>query len=113
MRYLVAFLALWFAAQLRADPPGVGEVKALPGFKAEVMYRVPREQGSWVCMTCDPKGRLVASDQSGGLYRITLPTAGRAVRVERLATDLGSAQGLVFAFDSLYVVVNKKNGSGL
>jgi putative heme-binding domain-containing protein len=64
-------------------------------------------------MTCDPKGRLVASDQYGGLYRVTLPTAGRPIRVERLAIDLGSAQGLAFAFDSLYAVVNKKDGSGL
>jgi putative heme-binding domain-containing protein len=118
MRYLVAFAALWSATQFRADPkdpspPGAGEVKTLAGFKAEVVYRVPRGQGSWVCMTCDPKGRLVASDQYGGLYRVTLPAAGRPVRVERLGTDLGSAQGLAFAFDGLYAVVNKKDGSGL
>src|SRR5207248_11081094 len=37
-----------------------------PGFKAELLYRVPREtQGSWVCMAADPRGRLIASDQSG------------------------------------------------
>jgi glucose/arabinose dehydrogenase len=64
-------------------------------------------------MTCDPKGRLIASAQSGKLYRITLPQAGRPVRVEPLDVELGNAQGLTYAFGALYAVVSRKNGSGL
>ena len=43
------------------------EVKVLPGFKAELLYSVPKgEQGSWVSMTVDDKGRLITGDQGGG-----------------------------------------------
>src|SRR5262245_33475182 len=55
------------ALPAKAAPPqvdaGAAELKPLPGFRAEVVYRVPRSQGSWVCLTADPRGRLVASDQ--------------------------------------------------
>ena len=49
-----------------------------PGFQVERIYSVPKEKyGSWVSITTDPKGRLIASDQEKkGLYRIT-PRQGR------------------------------------
>src|SRR5262249_12705589 len=50
------------------------------------------------------------SDQYGPLYRITPPPVGgkpSETKVEKLPIDIGEAQGLLFAFDSLYVVVNK------
>jgi putative heme-binding domain-containing protein len=78
------------------------------GFRAELLYTVPlEEQGSWVCLTTDPQGRLIASSQYGGMYRITLPKAGEkpeTIKVEPLGVDIGCAQGLLWAFDSLYVV---------
>jgi putative heme-binding domain-containing protein len=100
-----------------ANPPATGAVASslarsftvLPGFQIDGVYRVPAEQGSWVALTVDPKGRLISSDQSGKLYRITLAT-NAPPRVEPLAVELGSAQGLLHAFDSLYVVVNRKRG---
>jgi putative heme-binding domain-containing protein len=94
-------------------------IKVKKDFKVELLYSVPKEtQGSWVSLCTDPKGRLIASDQYGKLYRITPPPAGgsaEATRVEELPVDLGEAQGLLWAFDSLYVVVNrgKKYESGL
>ncbi len=50
----------------------------LPGFQVELLYTVPKPtQGSWVCVTTDPKGRIIASDQEGkGLFRITPPPIG-------------------------------------
>ena len=101
------------AALALAAPPADEPVRARPGFRVEVVYRVPRDQGSWVCLTCDPAGRLVASDQSGKLYRLTLPAAARPVAVEPLDVKLGSAQGLLFAFGSLYAVVSRGKESGL
>lgn len=83
-----------------------------PGFRVELVYKVPREQGSWVCMTIDPKGRLIASDQDGKLYRLSM-AAGQVEKVEPLEIDLGRAQGLVCAFDSLYVVMSHQKSSGL
>jgi putative heme-binding domain-containing protein len=80
-------------------------VKTLPGFSCELVYAVPKDtQGSWVNLCVDPKGRLIASDQYGALYRVT-PSATPAA-VEKLPVTLGAAQGLLWAFDSLYVVVN-------
>ena len=80
---------------------------------------MPKEsQGSWVNLCTDPKGRLYVSDQYGPLYRITPPPIGSRslttsatgeCKVERIPIELGEAQGLLWAFDSLYVVVNKGN----
>src|SRR5438067_3982165 len=96
-----------------AAPPLGEQLRVPPGFRAEVVYRVPREQGSWVSLTCDDKGRLIASDQSGKLYRVTLPLDGKPAAVAALDVKLGSAQGLLYAFGSLYAVVSRGKESGL
>lgn len=94
----------------------VERLKLLPGFKAELLYSVPgQQQGSWVSLTVDDRGRLITSDQYGKLYRITLPSKGadtNEIEISPINVDLGMAQGLLYAFDSLYVVVNGK-GPGL
>jgi glucose/arabinose dehydrogenase len=85
------------------------------GFKVELLYSVPKaEQGSWVTMTIDDKGRIIASDQYGALYRVTVPAPGQQgeVAVEKIDLDIGHAQGTLYAFDSLYVVVNGKVNKG-
>ena len=114
------------------DPAKVAKLKLLPGFKAEHLY-TPSEngQGSWVSMCFDDKGRMITSDQYGFLYRIELPPVGSGStppKIEkmdvRLPSDtakvgMGYAQGLLYAFSSLYVMVNNREnnnfgkGSGL
>lgn len=88
----------------------------LPGFQIELLYTVPKEiQGSWVCMTFDHKGRIIASDQQNlGLYRITPAAIGsdQETKVEKLDVAMTAAQGMVYAFDSLYLSVNGGPGSG-
>jgi putative heme-binding domain-containing protein len=94
-----------------------------PGFKVELLYTVPKaEQGSWVSMTEDAKGRLIVGDQYGGLYRVTVPPAGKTdgVKVEPLTLPngkdgkpLGGAHGLLYAFDSLYLMNNEMADKGL
>ena len=91
-------------------------INTLPGFSAERLYTVPKaEQGSWVSLCALPDGRLISSDQSGALYRID--ASGATVKVEKMPLKIGHAQGLLWAFDSLYVVVNgggiDGRGSGL
>jgi putative heme-binding domain-containing protein len=88
------------------------KVNVPPGFRAERLYTVPKDkQGSWVSLTVDGKGRLIASDQGGlGLYRIEVK--GSEVAVEKVPVPVSGAQGLLWAFDALYVGVNGK-GSGL
>jgi putative heme-binding domain-containing protein len=92
--------------------------KTPPGFRVELLYSVPKTQhGSWVSMTVDTRGRLITCDQYGGLYRVTPPAAGSdaGIQIESIAADIGEAQGLLYAFDSLYIMVNRggKYASGL
>jgi putative heme-binding domain-containing protein len=89
-----------------ADPAAF---KVAKGFKVELLYSVPKPQeGSWVNLCVDPKGRLITSDQGGFLYRITVPPLGTSegTKVERIPADIGGAQGLLWAFDALYVMPN-------
>ena len=94
-------------------------LKPLKGFKVELVHIVPREtEGSWVSMAVDPKNRLIVSDQYGKLYRVTPSKIGEdaaTTKVEPIKVEIGEAQGLLWAFDSLYVVVNRgeKYPSGL
>ncbi len=99
------------------DDPKVAKLKLSPGFMAEHLYS-PSEnnQGSWVSMCFDDKGRMLASDQYGGIYRLNIPALGIAntqPKVEKLkigpdTLQMGAAQGLLFAFNSLYVMVNNR-----
>lgn len=94
------------AAEPTATP--VERIHTLPGFQVELLYSVPREeQGSWVSLTVDDKGRLITSDQYGKLFRIVPASSASETVVEELAVDIGMAHGLLYAFDSLYVMVNE------
>lgn len=116
--------------------PKVEKLKLLPNFKAEHLYSPSESKnGSWVGMTFDDKGRMIAADQEGYLYRVTIPPIGTdsaksKVNVEKLEIKIagdtskakikmGFAHGLLYAFNSLYVMVNHKSdtsmaqGSGL
>jgi putative heme-binding domain-containing protein len=100
-----------------AEPPATDPttMKVAKGFKVELLFSVPKEaMGSWVSMCVDPKGRLIVSDQYGALYRVTPPKVGAAgeTAVEKIPAQIGMAQGLLWAFDALYVVVNA-NGKGM
>ncbi len=93
----------------------VGQLKVLKDFKVELLHTVPKgEQGSWVNLCTDPKGRLIVSDQYGKLYRLTVPALGqsRPVGIETIDIQIGQAQGLLYAFDSLYVMVANEGYQG-
>lgn len=131
---IILFVLLFSAASCQSDKkqqvvgevhPKVEKLKLQPGFRAEHLYS-PAEngQGSWVAMTFDNAGRLITSDQYGGLYRVDIPSSqGEEPRVEKLVigngtkTDttsgigMGYAQGLLWAFNSLYVMVNNHTGN--
>jgi len=87
------------------------------GFQVEKLFTVPKDElGSWVCIALDNKGRILASDQGGkGICRITPSPIGsqEPTKVELLDLKISSAQGMLYAFDSLYFSVNGGPGSGL
>src|SRR5215208_6273717 len=85
------------------------KIKTLKDFKIELLYTVPKdEQGSWVNLCADPRGRLIVSDQTGSLYRVTPPSLvdKDKLKFERIPIALGQAHGLLWVVDVLYVVVN-------
>lgn len=118
--YLFLFVALLGIGQAQessqAQATPVAGLRVKEGFKVELLYSVPKaEQGSWVSMCYDNKGRLIVSDQYGALYRMTPPKSGETLSkgdIEKIDLEIGEAQGLLYAFDSLYVVVNGKINQG-
>jgi putative heme-binding domain-containing protein len=102
--------------------PAIGENKATPverikvakDFKVELLYSVPgAEQGSWVNMCEDDKGRILVSDQYGGLYRFNAPPLGQPLDpkdVQKLPVEIRAVNGMVFAFGALYCGVNDYEG---
>lgn len=98
----------------------VTNIKTLPDFKVELLYSVPGgDQGSWVNLCTDDKGRIYASDQYGGLYRFNAPAAGQTLKpedVQKVPADIRAVNGMLFAYGALYLGVNdyeKKIPSGL
>ncbi|HEX5051629.1 MAG TPA: family 16 glycoside hydrolase [Planctomycetota bacterium] len=96
--------------------PGLAEEKKQPGWvepQVLELLSVPRSLGSWVSLGADDKGRLYASDQKAGLYRIVPATrAAELTTIERVPVELGGCHGLLWWRNALYAVVNGK-GSGL
>lgn len=97
--------------------PKIDKLKLPTGFTAEHLYSPgENEQGSWVAMAFDDKDRLITADQYGALYRLEVPAIGSdslAPKIEKLVIGsddsklgMGYAQGLLYAFNSLYVMVN-------
>lgn len=114
MRSLFRFLAISALAALvaaggQAKEP-IGNVALLPGFRLELVYSVPTaRQGSWVAMTVDPQGRILASNQFGAIYEVTPSKIGSKpfrTRVKKLRLPISMAQGLACTDDALYIVVN-------
>ena len=98
----------------------VTNIKTLPDFKVELLYSVPGgDQGSWVNLCTDDKGRIYASDQYGGLYRFAAPAAGQPLKasdIQKVPAEIRAVNGMLFAFGALYVGVNdyeKKVPSGV
>jgi len=118
----VTMASLEFAENTDLNPKpmaiAVDNLNLLPGFKAEVVFTVPKaSMGSWVAMTNAPDGGLFVSDQdNAGIYHVRPAILGvpeSQTVVTKIPVDISSAQGLFWAFDSLYVHVNGGDRSGL
>ena len=106
------------SGQNRATP--VSNIKVAPGFKVELLYSVPsKDQGSWVNICVDNKGRIIVSDQFGGLYRMQPPAPETPLNpssIEVVPAPIRAVNGMVWAFGALYCGVNdyeQKISSGL
>ena len=117
---LMASFTIHSTAQIQSEATSIKNISARDGFKVELLYTVPKEKlGSWVNLCVDDKNRIIASDQFGGLYRFPAPETGKNLdqsKIEKIPADIRAANGLLWAFDALYVAVNdyeKKMESGI
>lgn len=134
MRRSALFAPLFFATlalgQKPADKPGAAtpaeELTVAPGFKVELLKSASKEEGSWISMAIDGKGRLYISCQGkpegsgfkktdtwGGLYRVTLDAKGQIASWEKINVPVGDSMGMLWAFDSLYVSGDGPEGRGI
>ncbi len=78
-----------------------------PGFEEELLRVAQGEEGSWVSLEFDPKGRLLIGREKQGILRLTLPkNAGAEIQVEVVNDELKECRGLLWAYDSLYANAN-------
>jgi putative heme-binding domain-containing protein len=91
------------------------ELTLLPGYRAELIRSAQPGEGSWVSMAIDPKGRLIISPQEGknNLLQVTLSKNGQVEKLEKIDQPVGSAMGMLYAFNSLYVNGAGPDGLGL
>ncbi len=90
-------------------------ITVLPGFKIELLHSAQPNEGSWICMTVDHKGRLIISPQRDDqpLLRVTLTQSGQIQKIEPVPAPVRQAMGLCYAHDSLYVNGHGPSGTGL
>src|SRR5688572_33395236 len=78
------------------------ELKVADGFKVELLRSASKDEGSWVSMAVDAKGRLYISCQGkppaagmkkddtwGGLYRVTLDARGHVAQWDQVPVPVG------------------------
>lgn len=98
-------------------PAEPSELTVAEDFTTELLYTVPKEtHGSWVSLCAEPGGGFYASDQGDkGLFHLTVEKGGvKATPLDLKEPGsekrLSGAQGLLWAFDSLWF---HKNGGHL
>lgn len=92
--------------------PGAATFTRLPeGFEVACLRTARDDEGSWVSMAIDPRGRIVLGREDRGLLRIGLDHAGKPTgEMERIDDSLKECRGLLFAHGSLYANANNSKG---
>lgn len=94
-------------AQFDASVAPVEVLETLPGFQIEHVLKANGKTASWICLTKDPKGRLLLGGQRGqAIVRVTLD-GGKVVKEETLQIPVTETMGMLFVENVLYL-----NGAG-
>ena len=81
-------------------------------FKVDKLYSTSKSQGSWISICFDHKNNAYACDERGSLFYLTFKD-GSIIKTEKIESP-GRAHGLLWAFDSLYLMSNgSKTHNGL
>ena len=96
---------------IQSAPP-VSSLTLPLGFSAQLLASAQSDQGSWVSMTFDGKGRALISPQDGALMLAWIPGisrnddgtpwAGKTTEIQPFTAPIRSSQGLCFLGDALY-----------
>ena len=96
---------------IQSAPP-VSSLTLPLGFSAQLLASAQSDQGSWVSMTFDGKGRALISPQDGVLMLAWIPGisrnndgtpwAGKTTEIQPFTAPIRSSQGLCFLGDVLY-----------
>ena len=82
-----------------------------PGFEIELVRSARADEGSWISLIIDPKGRLIIAREQRGLIRLTLPeNANSEIISEVIENTLEECRGFVWKGDSLFTNANKSKG---
>lgn len=91
------------AAERQATP--VSSISVRHGFVVELLRSAQQDEGSWISLTFDHRGRIVLGIDDTGLARLTISPNGSESKFERLdnTQSFRHVRGVLFANDSLYV----------
>ena len=83
-------------------------------FKVELLRSARADEGSWICMTFDDKGRIIVSPEKLERPLLLIEVAPGGIKeVKPIASPMRAAMGLCYVHDSLYVNGHGPGGVGL
>ncbi|WP_254513257.1 hypothetical protein [Anatilimnocola floriformis] len=101
----------WQQAKTDSQKKAVPKFWTAPGFEVTELRVAQPDEGSWIALAFDAKGRAVISREDQGFLRMTLDAARKSVaRVEAITSDLKECRGLAFDGDTLYAKANNSLG---
>nr|MDQ3623369.1 hypothetical protein [Verrucomicrobiota bacterium] len=95
----------WMLARGAAQATDPATISAPAGFRVELLRSAPPEEGSWIALAFDPRGRLTVAREQRGLLRFSLG-GDRVQTVELIDDTLRECRGLLYAHGALYVNAN-------
>ncbi len=97
----------WKRANNSNEATDPSNFQIVSGYKVELLHSALPDEGSWVNIAFDPKGRITVAREDKGLIRYSLSDdSKKIVSVEKINDDLKECRGLLYAHDSLYAHAN-------
>lgn len=108
---LLACVSTGYSGERFATP--ASSIRVPPGFQIELLRSAQPDEGSWISLTFDDRGRMILGEDQAGLLRLTLGESPATTSLEKLAgtESLSHCRGVRYALGSLYVCAT--NGKGL
>ena len=115
--FFCLLLGLCLACQNETQPDtnysfGDTKINIPDGFELDRLLQPSNhDMGTWVSLAEAPNKTMYACDQWGKIYSFIIPEIGDTITpvdVDSLDLEIGFAHGMIWAFNSLYVAVNRR-----